>query len=490
MAGDGAMGLLKRRIVGAAVLAATTLTVTASPATADPTFGVMNAEGGIYWRSAPDWNTPEAIGGNGFYPDTIISVHCYQSGAGNVPGSADTMWEQATDIGGSGSGNGWINEHFINDNQPINQPSPGVPPCNVPASPPETTSGGRIFSIFNAEGGIYYRNSPHWADTSATQGVGVYNGDQVQLICGALGDAIGPYNDTAWSYVNNLSRRVGDGWVNEHFINDSALSNQFVVGEPMCGSNIPGATSSGGGGGSGSGGGGSSGSGGGSGDGGSSSSPFHDGGAIYYSPYDGPNIDYHGGHRNKYAPSGAQRNIDTSVWNARGGCHSVIPSYDGEDAGSRITTVAAWSRSRNVPFALLDANPAPSWLGQINYILLFDPGNTKQYREAKCEPSAAASARLADWLAASPTHRLVVLAGEVVAADKYVGIEKYLFDNAKNYRNKPGQNIRKQIAVCPYPHVSHEDVWIKFRGQINAQAITTGSCPSANGIPKPRGWNP
>ncbi len=174
-----------------------------------------------------------------------------------MEGSADTMWEQATDVGGSGYGSGWLNEHFINDGQPINQPSPGVPPCNPPPPPEEhspppreehpSSSGccGLVFPIFNAEGGIYYRNSPHWDDTSATPGVGVYNGDQVQLICGAFGDPVGPFNDTAWSYVNNLSRPVGDGWVDEHFINDGAPDDAFISGEPMCESNIPGAVSSG-----------------------------------------------------------------------------------------------------------------------------------------------------------------------------------------------------------------------------------------------------
>lgn len=248
-------------ILGAVATAAATIGGVPSSAAADPTFGVMNAEGGIYWRSGPDWNTPEAIAGNGFYPNTIISVQCYQSGAGNVPGSADIMWERATDVGGSGSGSGWINEHFVNDGQPINQPSPGVPPCNAPAPPPPGSGGGLVFPVFNAEGGIYYRSSPHWADTPQIPGVGVYNGDQVELICGGFGDAVGPSSDTAWSYVRNLSRSVGDGWVNEHFINDGQPTNAFVSGEPMCGSNIPGATSSGGGGsnggGSGSGGGGS-----------------------------------------------------------------------------------------------------------------------------------------------------------------------------------------------------------------------------------------
>jgi hypothetical protein len=112
------------------------LGICAASAVADPTYGTINAEGGIYWRSGPDWNTAEAIGGFGFYPDTVLEVHCYQAGAGDVPGSADYMWEQATDVGGSGYGSGWVNEHFINDGQPINQPSPGVPQCGASSTPP------------------------------------------------------------------------------------------------------------------------------------------------------------------------------------------------------------------------------------------------------------------------------------------------------------------------------------------------------------------
>lgn len=104
-------------------------------------FEVMNAVGGIYWRSAPDWNTSEASPGNGFYPGTIIRVSCYQAGAADVPGSADDMWEQGTWVSGPGSGSGWINEHFINDGAPINQPSPGVSACPQappPPPPPQT----------------------------------------------------------------------------------------------------------------------------------------------------------------------------------------------------------------------------------------------------------------------------------------------------------------------------------------------------------------
>jgi hypothetical protein len=99
-------------------------------------FFVMNASGGVYWRSAPNWNTPEAVAGNGFYPGTIILVSCYQSGAANVPGSADGMWEQANWVAGPGAGHGWIDDHFIANGSAINQPSPGIPPCS--SSPPPT----------------------------------------------------------------------------------------------------------------------------------------------------------------------------------------------------------------------------------------------------------------------------------------------------------------------------------------------------------------
>lgn len=92
----------------------------------------MNASGGIYWRSAPDWNTAEATAGNGFYSGTVIAVHCCQSGSGNVPGSTDSMWEQASWVSGPGTGNGWINEHFINDGFG-EQPAGARRSCVLPA---------------------------------------------------------------------------------------------------------------------------------------------------------------------------------------------------------------------------------------------------------------------------------------------------------------------------------------------------------------------
>lgn len=469
-----------------------------SVAAADPTYGVMNAEGGIYWRSGPDWNTAVAVSGFGFYPNTIVEIHCYQAGAGNVPGSADYMWEQASDVGGSGYGSGWINEHFINDGQPINQPSPGVPPCQsggpTPPStppPPSQPGGGLVFPIFNAEGGIYYRYGPHWAETTQTPGEGVYDGDQVELICGAFGDAVGPYADTAWSKVRNLSRPVGEGWVNEHFINDGAPDNGFVPGEPMCqpGGAGTGSSSAGG--------------------GGSTSTP-QPGGSLYYSPYrssdpgHGREIIQHYGFFDHFerwisepAPSTFTANYDE--WHPGGdsscpGPGQTVPARipGGVIAGRMITTLAAWSKARSAPLLFLQSGA--SWVHQINYIVLFDPGDLNEYESVSCPKSMYQA--LATWLGESKVHRLAVLAGQVTADNAHpinghahAGIQNYLFPAIRNYPNAKGQNIRQQVVVCNYEGMSHEDVWINFKGAMNQAPISPSSCPGWSGH-KVEAWNP
>jgi hypothetical protein len=230
-----------------------------SSASADPRFGVMNAEGGIYWRSAPDWNAAEAIAGNGFYPNTVIEVHCYQAGAGDVPGSTDYMWEQASDVGGSGFGSGWVNEHFINDGSPINAPSPGVPACgsSAPAPPapapapaptplPSSTapspvqtspSGpGLTFGVMNASGGIYWRSAPTWGSAVVRPGNGFYPGTTIHVICFQSGGTVPGSADTMWVQASWFSGPGhGGGWVNEHFVNDGAAIDQPAPGVPHCG---------------------------------------------------------------------------------------------------------------------------------------------------------------------------------------------------------------------------------------------------------------
>jgi hypothetical protein len=127
--------LLPRTALAAAAAMALLLTL-APAAFADATFPTMNNGGGIYWRAAPDWNTPVAQVGNGHYPGTVISISCSQAGT-SVPGSTNTMWVKAAWAGGPGRGSGWINEHYVNDNAPINQAAPSVRSCSsTPAAAP------------------------------------------------------------------------------------------------------------------------------------------------------------------------------------------------------------------------------------------------------------------------------------------------------------------------------------------------------------------
>jgi hypothetical protein len=473
----------------------------ASTAAADPRYEVMNAPEGVYWRSEPNWAAAERISGFGVYNGTTVEVHCYQSGT-EVEGSADTMWEQATDVAGSGYGSGWLNEHFINDGQPIDQPSPGVPPCEAPpppptSSPPPPSSGGLVFPIFNAEGGIYYRNSPHWSDTSETAGVGVYNGDKVELICGAFGDPVGPFNDTAWSYVNNLSRSVGDGWVNEHFINDGAPDNAFVSGETMCGPEIPGVS---GGGASGGGGGSNGGS---SGGGGAPPAPTSND-SLYYSPYPanphGPNstgeIELKNGKWvSAPAPAGTIT-MSTDEWDKADQKHCpALDSFVPANPSASISTLAAWSKAHSAPFLLL--KESHTWLSQIHYILLFDPGTQKELDDSPCDRKYNMGLILQQWLTTNSANRLVILSG-IVTADRghvtelglgHAGIQDTFFTPLKVLGDKPGRPPRTQVVVCNYDTMSHEEVWMRYSPWIAKPPITLSTCPGWPGH-KVTAWNP
>lgn len=184
-------------------------------------FHVMNATGGIYWRSAPDWNTPVASPGNGFYPDTVIQVSCYQAGAGNVPGSADNMWEQASWVSGQGSGSGWINEHFINDGAAINQPSPGTPACAgaPPPPPPAQTWSEQETPNHPVNTFTNYHNA-------SGMGPAIAAGQWVQVSCKVYDPYIASVNPDGYWY-----RIASSPWNNAYY----SPANTFMNGDPYGG---------------------------------------------------------------------------------------------------------------------------------------------------------------------------------------------------------------------------------------------------------------
>jgi hypothetical protein len=189
-------------------------------------FHVMNASGGIYWRSSPDWNTPVATSGNGFYPDTVIRVNCYRSGAANVPGTLDGMWEQAAWVSGQGSGSGWINEHFIDDGAAINQPSPGTAPCATPSPPPPPPPPPPPHTWAEQETPNHPVNTFTNYHNASGMGPAIAAGQWVQVTCKVYDPFIASVNPDGYWY-----RIASSPWNNAYY----SPANTFMNGDPYGG---------------------------------------------------------------------------------------------------------------------------------------------------------------------------------------------------------------------------------------------------------------
>jgi hypothetical protein len=179
---------------------------------------VQNADGGIFWRSGADWNTAIATPGVGLYPGTVIRPSCYASGAANVPGSGDSMWEQASWVSGPGGGSGWVNEHFIADGQPINQASPGVPACSAPPPPPQTWS--------EQETPNHPVNTFTDYHNASGMGPAIASGEWVQVSCKVYDPTIASVNPDGYWY-----RIASSPWNNAYY----SPANTFMNGDPYGG---------------------------------------------------------------------------------------------------------------------------------------------------------------------------------------------------------------------------------------------------------------
>lgn len=380
-------------------------------------------------------------------------------------------------------------------------PAPPPPTTTTTTAPPPTTTatpiappptGSLVYPIANAAGGIYYRSSPHWSDTPQTPGVGVFDGDRVRLICGSQGEPVGPYSNTAWSYVTNLSRSVGNGWVNEHYINDGAPANGFVAGEPACDSSIPGVPGVP----SGFGGGGSIPPG--------SSPPRAGNGpcyqtdqSVFYSPTDHVSTGLSGVHP-------AQCNLDPYYWK-NSSCDSGA-TVRNTPANARI--LSGWSYGRIGPLLYLAGTPRDSsqWY-QIQTIVLFDPGNYNNFTYPACDGriSPPISSLLDQWLKQSDTHHLLILAGDVtedrgflqLGSATYHGLwHYYLPDIWAEPRSGP-QSVSSRVLICDYSNFSHADVLEQLAWVAQSPPTTCPYAPVyiATGVGPPvdigpTGWHP
>lgn len=124
------------------------------------------------------------------------------------------------------------------------QPNTGSPGNGSPQTSPQAPAPQEpVFMVMNTSetppDGVWFRNSPHTADTDRVTGHGVYMNEQVQLQCYGWGDAVGQYQDRLWYRVANVTRPTNagvpnTGWLNAHYINDGKNANVIDVGVSAC----------------------------------------------------------------------------------------------------------------------------------------------------------------------------------------------------------------------------------------------------------------
>jgi hypothetical protein len=176
-------------------------------------------------------------------------------------------------------------------------------------------------------------------------------------------------------------------------------------------------------------------------------------------------------------------------------CTSPYPAYNaalGLANGAPIATLAGWSKGRVGVMSYLNrANSGQ--LGQLEYVLLIDPGT---YGELTCDRQLGAGQHLAQWLTQNPSAHLVVISSsEISQKENSKGIQETYF-NAIRKQSTAADNLRARVLTCNYA-MSHQTAfatgqyWIAHR-----IGTSTKSCPWLSGgshTYKPMGgvgWHP
>jgi len=437
------------------------VTILAPPAVASAISApihIANTGGeGVFIRPDPNTSRP-AIGWmpEGASPD----FHCFAWGQSinGVP-----IWFNVTYNGVTGFYASFYDDSSYHSNEELTAKY-GVPLCGAgPAPPPPTaapppSSGGAasgVYSIVDADGGVFFRNSPQWGDTSRTVGVGVYTGDRVQVICGSFGDPVGPYANRWWSYVENLSRpSAGRGWVNAHFINDGVAANQPSPGEGSCPIGTTGVAPKG--------------------PGSTSNQGLN---SVFFSPNgnsdglgEGLGIAFH--------------ELTYGAW-TNSGCDPEPAARFVASLGSDGGSLAGWSRGRIGPiYALL----SPKVRANVHRVVLFDPGNSSEI-EGSCDGKGFVNGLLAGWVSSNEANRLVILAGRATEERKGGKGSRPTFSGLWHYYlagiwNQP---FADRVKICAYEEMDHEEILREFEWIVETP---TTYCPTMPWTPAVTEWHP
>lgn len=312
----------------------------------------------------------------------------------------------------------------------------------VVVASPASAGTGLYYTVVDADNdpysGIYLRDGTSMGNVRRIPERYMLYGTRVELNCGAWGEAVGPYANRRWHNVRVATGATTNqvGWIADRYLNTPNKANQPTPGEPECGAPPP---------------------------------PTYNG-SVYYSP-PSPN--------DLWSP--ATIHMSSGQW-APGNCSASqagnFPSWVAP-SNKYITQMGGWSIGRLGPVYFLEAN-SHRWQ-EIDYILLFDPGNFDDLMGNQCDTMNNRGQLYTHWLKANPNARLVILAGGRTGESAHRGIQELYF----NYLRANG-GPRDRVVVCNYDGMGHADVFTNFRGQLNEPPITKTTCPGNESWT----WNP
>lgn len=304
--------------------------------------------------------------------------------------------------------------------------------------------------------GIYLRDSTSMSKVRRVPSRYLRYGSRFELICGAWGESVGPYKNRRWHKVAVVGDAGGAkngeiGWIADRYTNTPNKANQATPREPECSP---------------------------------TASPTPVG--VYLNPYEASDQS----HRPSMSPKAI--NIGRSTWFTGRSCDvdGVTNAIRKAANGRPVDHMAAWSLSKITPMEFM-YKASTSELRALDYVIIFDPGANNEFPSCMngSGTSFDAGNALVRWLKTNPDARLVIIAGRITDASWGGRIQNDLFNDVRNQSG--GTNIRRQVAVCEYTNLGHQEAFAGGQAYIDKRISTRGSCPNISGrSPRTPMWNP